>query len=123
MTDYTDILVFVLQVQHSTFKLQILTLPAIRPFYYNHYHYYCVTVVLFYGFLFFYDCVFPFRVCVVSEHPSGGDLKLMGIDTQEENIKNKFLTVMLTHRTKKNKEVYDVIHQHLNKYTRWDAGT
>lgn len=29
---------------------------------------------------------------------------------------------MLTHQTKKNKEVYDVIHHHLNKYTRWDAG-
>lgn len=38
----------------------------------------------------FYDCMFPFRVCVVSEHPSGGGLKLTGIDTQEENIKNKF---------------------------------
>lgn len=38
--------------------------------------------------------MFPFRVCVVSEHPSGGGLTLMETDTQETKRQRKlFLCV------------------------------
>lgn len=73
--------------------LPILTLSVITAFRIIIVYVIIFFIDLFYRFLFvfilFYHCVFPFRVCVVSEHPSGGDLKLMGIGPQEENIKNE----------------------------------
>lgn len=39
--------------------------------------------------------VFPFRLCVVSEHPSGGGLTLTETDTQETKRKRERLLVFV----------------------------